>query len=174
MNYFELFGLSARFELDPQLLAERHRELQRTFHPDKFANASPLERRLAVQRAAEINQALHTLKDPIERARYLLTLHGIDMEGETPQVDQTFLLEQMELREALAEIREQADPLAALEELTGAIRRRTDTILQELAEQLDEASEASLAAARKSIAKLMFLRKIEREADEIHDELLES
>ncbi len=174
MNYFELFGLPIRFKLDPRQLAERHRKLQSTFHPDRFADASAFERRLAVQRAAEINQALHTLKDPVERARYLLSLRGFDVDGDVPQVEQSFLMEQMELREALAEVRDRPDPLSALEELTAHIARRTDAILRELAEQLDEASEASHAAARESIAKLMFLRKIEREANEIHDELLES
>jgi len=148
VNYFELFGLPIRFELDPRLLAERHRKLQSTFHPDRFADASAFERRLAVQRAA--------------------------MDGDVPQVEQSFLMEQMELREALAEVRDQSDPLSALEELIALIARRTDAILRELAEQLDEASEASHAAARESIAKLMFLGKIEREANEIHDELLES
>ncbi len=172
MNYFELFGLPTRFSLDTQLLAERHRELQRTFHPDKYANASPVERRLAVQRAAEINQAFHTLSDPVERARYLLQLQGVETE-QAAAVSQAFLMEQMEMREALAEIREQPDPVAALEALIAAISRRIDSVLLKLVERFEEKSEASLHAARELVAELMFLKKIEREANELFDELLE-
>jgi len=173
VNHFELFGLPQDFELDIDQLEERYRELQRTFHPDKFANASALERRLAVQRAARINQAFHTLEQPLERARYLLELHGVDTDGERTKVDQAFLLEQMNLREALAEIRNQPDPAAALSELTEEIRHRTESIVQQLGEQFRDASEHSLLAAREGVDKLMFLNKLQREADELHDELLE-
>jgi len=173
VNYFQLFGLPETFELDLQRLSERYRELQRTFHPDKFAASSALERRLAMQRAAEINQAFHTLKDPVERATYLLSLRGVDNRNTAAKVDQAFLMEQMELRERLAELRSQPDPSTALEELIADITRRTNTVLQELTRQLEESSERSHTAAQESVAKLMFLRKITREANEIYDELLE-
>ncbi len=173
MNHFELFGLPQDFELDIDRLKERYRELQRTFHPDKFANASALERRLAVQRAARINQAFHTLEQPLERARYLLELHGVAGDPDRAGVDQAFLMEQMELREALAGIRNQPDPAAALSALTNDIRRRTEAIVQQLGEQFRDASGQSLSAARESVDKLMFLNKLQQEADEIHDELVE-
>ena len=173
MNHFKLFGLPQDFEVDIDQLTERYRELQRTFHPDNFANASALERRLSVQRAAQINQAFHTLKQPVERARYLLELHGVDTESETAKVEQSFLLEQMELREVLAEIRNQSDPVAVLTELTDDIRHRTEVIIRELGEQFQDASTYSLSAARENVDKLMFLNKIQQEADEIFDELLE-
>ncbi len=173
MNHFKLFGLPQSFELDIDQLTEQYRELQRTFHPDKFANASALERRLSVQRAAQINQAFHTLKQPLERARYLLELHGVAGDPERAGVDQAFLMEQMELREALAEIRNQPDPAAALSELADDIRRRTEAIIQQLGEQFQDASGQSLSAARESVDKLMFLNKIQQEADEIYDELVE-
>ncbi len=173
MNYFKLFGLPQKFGLDTDLLTEQYRELQRTFHPDKFASASALERRLSVQRAAQINQAFHTLNQPVERARYLLELHGVDLDGGTSRVDQAFLLEQMELREALADIRDHPNPAVALEELTDGIRQRTEIIIQQLGEQFQDASRRSLLAACENVDKLMFLNKIQHEADEICDELFE-
>ena len=51
-NHFELFKLPVAFEVDTQQLAERYRELQRTLHPDRYANASDRERRLSIQHAA--------------------------------------------------------------------------------------------------------------------------
>ena len=55
MNHFELFGLPLQFQLDGSLLSSQFRDLQRQFHPDKFATASERDRLLAVQKAAQIN-----------------------------------------------------------------------------------------------------------------------
>ncbi len=171
MNHFELFGLPRDFDLDPELLGERYRELQRAFHPDKFAGASALEQRLSVQRAAQINLAFHTLKHPLERARYMLELHGIHAKEGSGQVDQEFLLQQMEMREALAEVRNRPDPAAALAELAGEVKQQMDAVVQQLSGQFRDASEHSLAAAGEGVSKLMFLNRILQEIDEIHDEL---
>ena len=124
-NHFELFGLPLSFEVDQQQLAERYRSLQRTVHPDRFANASDQERRLSVQRAAQINEALQTLKSPIQRARYMLELRGVEFdEQRDTAIDPLFLMEQMELREALAEIPNSADALGKLGRLQDDIRAK--------------------------------------------------
>ena len=73
-DYFELFGLPVAFDIDSNDLAVRYRQLQRQFHPDRFASAPAAERRLSVQMTAQINAAFQTLKDPVARARYLLGL----------------------------------------------------------------------------------------------------
>ena len=48
-NHFELFGLPARFAVDAAALEARYRELQREVHPDRFAAAPELERRVSMQ-----------------------------------------------------------------------------------------------------------------------------
>lgn len=62
MNHFELFGLPFLFALDNQELSTQFRELQRHFHPDNFAMASERDRMMAMQKAAQINDAFQTLK----------------------------------------------------------------------------------------------------------------
>ena len=114
-NYFELFGLPVGFRLDKAALSERYRELQRVVHPDRFASGSDQERRISLQQATLVNEAFESLKDPLKRAQYLLQLNGIHDEGRETTKDTAFLMEQMELREALAEARHQADPHAALD-----------------------------------------------------------
>ena len=64
MNYFELFGLPSQFALDGSLLSSQFRELQKRFHPDNFATASERDRLMAVQKAAQINDAYQVLKNP--------------------------------------------------------------------------------------------------------------
>ena len=103
-NHFELFGLPVAFDVDAQQLAERYRELQRILHPDRYANASDRERRLSIQHAAQVNEAFQTLKSSLRRARYLLQLKGVEFDDEKEtHLDPAFLMEQMELREALAD-----------------------------------------------------------------------
>ena len=98
MNYFQLFGLTAKFTIDSAKLSELYQTLQKTVHPDKFVTASEQEKRLAVQWATQVNQAYNTLKRPLLRAIYLLELKEIKVET-NPHLAGTFLMEQVELRE---------------------------------------------------------------------------
>ena len=110
MDYFTLFGLPASYTLSLEPLAARYQELQRQYHPDKFASGSAAEQLAAVQQSATINQAWQTLRHPLTRAEYLLSLHGFDLASEQHTVrDTAFLMEQLELREELDEIEQAKD-----------------------------------------------------------------
>ena len=103
-NHFELFGLPVTFDVDVDDLASRYREMQRSVHPDRFANASDQDRRLSLQMTALINEAFQTLRDPVRRGRYLLNLRGVDLGDETDtSMNPAFLMEEMELRQQLDE-----------------------------------------------------------------------
>jgi molecular chaperone HscB len=82
MDYFTLFGLPASYTLSLEQLAVRYQDLQRQYHPDKFASAPAAEQLAAVQQSATINQAWQTLRHPLTRAEYLLSLHGFDLASE--------------------------------------------------------------------------------------------
>ena len=147
-NYFELFGLPVSFEVDISSLRERYRDLQRSAHPDRFANASDRERRLSMQQASLINEAHRALKDPLQRARYLLSLHGIDINDESNTVmDGMFLMEQMELREELDAISGKGEPLAALAEFTASIESRISERVQKLTDLFTDVNDQNLHQA---------------------------
>ncbi len=111
MNHFELFGLPSQFQLDGSLLSSQFRELQKRFHPDNFATASERDRLMAVQKAAQINDAYQILKHPISRAEYILAENGTEIRGEQQTMqDPMFLMEQMDLREELEDIDDSSDP----------------------------------------------------------------
>ncbi|MDZ7904215.1 MAG: Fe-S protein assembly co-chaperone HscB [Rheinheimera sp.] len=98
MNYFQLFQVPAQFDLDLTELGTRYLELQRNFHPDNFAAGSERDRLLAVQQAANINDAYHSLKQPLLRAEHLLALRGVKISHEQRSFTDThFLMQQMEL-----------------------------------------------------------------------------
>ena len=167
-NYFELFGLPSTFDLDVTDLAARYRELQRRFHPDRFASASEPERRLSLQLTAQVNAAFQTLKDPVARARYLLGLQGIDTGEDTDTaMDTAFLMEQMELRESLAEARAAADRHARL----AGLRQRVEEDLEKRSAQLrahfTENSEPARLQARNLVREMQFLQKLAHEVEEL-------
>ncbi len=171
-NYFELFGLPVGFVLDGGELASRFRELQRVVHPDRYANASDHERRLSMQAATRINEAFQVLKEPISRGRYLLSLHGIDIDSEKDNTtDAAFLMQQMALREELDSARSQADPHQALGDLMARITASQKRLTGQLALQLEAASSEQLDLARETLRKMQFLHKLRDQAEQLEAEL---
>lgn len=109
-QYFTLFNLPVCFDIDEGLLEQAYRTLAAQFHPDKYAAASVFEQRQAVMMASTVNEAYRVLKNPIDRAAYLLNLQGINADApEHTAFAPEFLMQQMEWRETLAEARMQHD-----------------------------------------------------------------
>lgn len=170
MNYFELFGLPTQFELDGSLLSSQFRELQRRFHPDNFATASERDRMMAVQKAAQINDAHQVLKNPINRAEYLLSLNGVELRGEQQTLqDPMFLMEQMELREELEAVEDSADPESALFDFDAKVSRM---FKQHLAQVEQELNDAQWDVAAVTVRKLKFIAKLKNEIERVEDKLL--
>ncbi|KGY09058.1 co-chaperone HscB [Vibrio sp. MarTm2] len=170
MNYFELFGLPSQFKLDGSLLSSQFRELQKQFHPDNFATASERDRLMAVQKAAEINDAYQVLKSPISRAEYLLAENGVEIRGEQQTMqDPMFLMEQMELREELEEIASHSDSEEALFNFDAKVSKMFKQHLS-LVEQ--ELNDALWLKAAERVRKLKFIAKLKNEIELVEDKLL--
>jgi molecular chaperone HscB len=170
-NHFELFSLPQQYAVDMARLDARYRELQRTVHPDRFASAGDRERRISMQQAAQINEAYQVLRDPLRRGRYLLELrgHSIDDQQRTHQ-DPAFLMQQIELRESLDEVRHQAEPLNALHALAGDIRKQYQALETDLAEALDR-PEADSAAAVTLVLRMQFFTRLHDEVQALEADL---
>jgi len=172
-NYFELFALPTGFEIDIPSLSERYQDLQRSFHPDRFTNATDRERRLSMQQASIINEAYQVLKDPLKRAQYLLALKGIDVSGESnTMMDTSFLMQQMELREALDDIMDAAEPLEALENFTADIETQIKELIQMLQGHFSSNTDESLSQAAGLSLQLQFLYRLRDEAEDREEALL--
>ena len=77
-DYFSFLGVPRKLNLDVADLEQRFRALSRQFHPDYFYNATPAERRASLERSSYLNDAYRTLRQPIPRLEYLLSLEGMD------------------------------------------------------------------------------------------------
>jgi Fe-S protein assembly co-chaperone hscB len=123
-QYFTLFQLEPQFDIDTDSLEQNYRTLAARFHPDRFASASAFEQKQAVMMSSTVNEAYRTLKNPTDRAAYLLRQQGIDADApEHTSFAPEFLMQQMEWRETLAEARGGQDQtaLTALDkEISGA------------------------------------------------------
>ena len=165
-NHFELFGLQPRFTLDESALDRSYREIQAQVHPDRFAHAGDAERRASLQWATRVNEAYRALKNPVKRASHILALHGVDVAFETnTAMPAEFLMQQMELREALAEAKTPSD-LKRLEEQLSAGKTGLEA---SIGEAID--ARTDYAAAAELVRKLRFLEKLEEEIDAAHERL---
>lgn len=157
-DYFSLFGLAPSYAIDDTQLAARFRELQREYHPDRFASGDERQKRLAVQQSAFINQAFEALTSPVARAQYLLQLAGVEaaLDGATT-TDAAFLLQQMEWREALMGLAESAAPLPRLEALKAEVESSFCALQQQFDQQLRA---GELAQCQALVARLQFVQKL--------------
>jgi molecular chaperone HscB len=135
-----VLGLSPRHTVDVDDLERRFRERSRLLHPDRFARATPRERRFSLERSTRLNDAYRTLRDPRRRAAYLLKLLGVDpfAEGRTLH-DPEFLGEQLEIREGLAQARASGDA-RLLSLIADGARDRLRALDEEVANRLGDAA----------------------------------
>ena len=141
------------------MLESAWRTVAAQVHPDRYATASPAERRVAMQWAARANEAYRQLRDPMLRARYLCEQAGVDLQTESnTSMDPAFLMQQMSWREALDDARGDAAALALLQaelqEARGQMRAR-------LAQLLDV--DKDYAAAGQKVREWMFVEKLAQE-----------
>jgi len=166
--HFALFDLQPSFRLDLEQLAVRYRELARSVHPDRFADASEREQRLALEHSASLNEAYQTLKNPSQRARYLLALRGRDLPLETTVQDPEFLLQQMRLREELEDLQDSAD-LAGVAAFKCRLRVAQDELNEGFAACWDDA--ARREEAERLVRRMQFLDKLSYEVRQLEERL---
>ena len=165
---FATLGAPRRFDLDLDALEKTHRELSRALHPDKYAQSPAGERREALERAATVNEAWRTLRDPIKRAEALFALGGVKV-GETsePKASAAFLMDMLEQREALSDARHAKD-LSKVSQLGREMDQRARKSEAALATAL--ACDSDLAPALPLLGQLRFYRRFLEEVSAIEDE----
>jgi molecular chaperone HscB len=165
-NHFDLFGLPPRYSIEGQTLERSYREIQSQVHPDRFAHAGDAERRASLQWTTRVNEAYRTLKDPVQRAKHLLELQGVDVAFETnTAMPPDFLMQQMELREAL----EEAKSPGALDEMRKTLREQQAQIQRQIGDAID--AKKDYASAAGLVRKLQFLDRLDEEIDSAYEDI---
>jgi len=158
LNYYVLFDLDPIFNIELETLESNYRKIQSESHPDRFVTASAAEKLKSMQLATLANEAYQILKNPANRAKYLLELQGITAISETNTAMPTdFLMQQMEWREMLEDAIT-AKNITALENLLREIQIEAKSLQSSLVKLLDE--EKDYVTATAATRKLIFIDKV--------------
>jgi molecular chaperone HscB len=131
MDYFELYGLPVTFNPDQKVVKQKFYELSKKFHPDFHINESPEKQEEVLLMSTMNNKAYQVLTDPQKRLHYILDLKGLIQEGENYVLPQSFLMDMMEVNEALMDLEFEPDAAKLLE-----VRMQVDEIEKSLFDEL--------------------------------------
>jgi len=172
-DFFAVLGLSSRYHVDMPALEKSYRDHSRLVHPDKFAKASPKERRFSLEQSTLLNQAFKTLKDPTSRAEYVLKANGFaavseeaGKHGAGERLPLEFYEEVMEDREALMDAKMEGPE---------AVQKLADKVLARRAKTLETVDRAMTAwetsgareALQPAVSELAKLKYYQRFLDEV-------
>jgi molecular chaperone HscB len=107
-DFFSFFGLPRKLELDEVALEREFYVLSRKLHPDVYSRASAREQSWSLEKTSQLNDAYRTLKDPLSRTEYLLTIEGIQLEEQSKTAT--------EAARASGDVKKQTVPAELLEE----------------------------------------------------------
>ncbi|NQX39893.1 molecular chaperone HscB [Pedobacter steynii] len=156
IDYFEFYGLPVSFNPDAGLVKKKFYELSKKYHPDFYINETEDKQEEVLELSTVNNKAYQVLSDPQKRLHYILELKGQLTEGENYKLPQDFLMEMMDVNEALMDL--QFDPdatrLAGLKiEVDGIESGLSDRIAALTAsfESADTSGQVSLLIAIKDL-----------------------
>ncbi|CAO1333248.1 unnamed protein product [Diamesa hyperborea] len=159
INFFQLFGLDIKHQLDSTELTKQFRNLQSQLHPDKFSNRSDQEQTLSLEWSSLINKAYKTLQTPLQRGEYILKLKGIELPEGNTDLDKEFLMEIMEKNE-------EVEDTDTKDDLKSILKQTRDEILQ-LSDQFSNQIKCdNIDKAKDHLVKMKYLTSIEKSIKE--------
>ncbi|QLB16549.1 Fe-S protein assembly co-chaperone HscB [Mannheimia varigena] len=170
-NPFTLFDLPVQFQLDNAQLSERYLALQKQLHPDNFASRSSAEQLEAVQKSADVNDALNILKDPILRAEAIIEIYTGEAKNleEKSMRDVDFLMQQLEWHEKLETIEYRKDE-TELTAFLKQIKTEQKVVLQQLETELNA---EQWQKANALTDKLRYFKKLIIQIEKVEEKLFE-
>jgi len=158
-NFFSIFSLEPKFKISLTELDKIYKGLQRQLHPDRYTTASDRIQEYSTENASLVNEAYSTLRDPLERAKYLLAIKGRDFREDRKFENKDLLLKVMETREAIEEAK-------SIKELRG-LAKTNDEEISEIIRKITNAFDGNeLDVAEHLLDQLVYLMKIQKEVDE--------
>jgi molecular chaperone HscB len=161
MNYFEFYELPVSFNVDKTLVKRKFYELSKKYHPDFYVNDADEKQAEILELSTINNKAFQVLSNPGKRIAYILELHGLLVEGEKYQLPQAFLMEMMEVNEALMELEfdeGEGDSDEILEQVE-AIEQELEHELSLFTGQFDQQDEMQRTESLKEIKDIWYRQK---------------
>lgn len=166
MNHFEFFGIPQSFEVDELALRRQFLLNSKQFHPDFFTLENEERQAEVLELSTRNNEAFKILNDSDRRIKYVLELHGLlqKEDGKNQPMPPAFLMEMMEINEALMEMEFDFDSkkLAELENRVSEIGEAEKSAVAEILENWSESSSkpGELEAVRDYFLKKRYLLRV--------------
>jgi len=173
-DYYEFFDLPRRLALDPEELKNRFYTLSRLLHPDRYTRRSEQEQRFSLEASSILNDAYRVLKDPIQRAEYVLRQEGFPVgDQRNRDVPPELLEEVFELNLALDELRGgDLDVLPQLEQMRrkfldmlSAIDRDLEALFRRHDDAQGDKRRQVLAEIRSTLNRRRYISNLVQEVD---------
>ena len=177
LDFFSLFSLPRQLAIDLEDLEQRYYALSRQLHPDLFHDRSSAEQAASLRATALVNRAYRTLRDPLRRGLYWLTLHGESLGRDNERVPPDLAALVFEVQEKLEQLRDsrRTDAGAAEEAEVRAIHAELRTQMRDFEERLlgnfartdsvDGNRAAALAETKAILSSLHYLRTLLRDVE---------
>lgn len=132
MDYFKFYDIPLSFSPDQALVKKKFYSFSKQYHPDFFVNESEEKQQEILELSTLNNKAFQTLSNPDKLFPYVLTLKEVLVDGEKYNLPQTFLMDMMEVNEAIMELEFEEDETKFL-----AAKKNADEIEANLNRELN-------------------------------------
>ncbi len=157
-HYFAFYELPVSFEPDLDALKQQFYAYSKQFHPDFFAQESEEIQMQVLELATFNNKAYKTLNHFDRRMKYVLELRGLLEENEKYQLPPSFLMEMMEINEALMELQMEPD-VEALQKTQEEVAQIEANLLAEVANILSDYQEDTTSESELLKVKAYYYQK---------------
>lgn len=161
MDYFEFYDIPLSFQPDQALVKKKFYALSKAFHPDFHITASEEKQQEILDLSTLNNKAFQTLSNPDQLLPYILQLKGVLTEGEKYALPQDFLMEMMQVNEAIMELEMEEDAAQAEKVLQQVddFENGLNTEFQEAVTKFEQSEEKNQAAALHQIKDIWYRKK---------------
>lgn len=136
-NYFEFYDLPLSFNVDESQLKKKFYAHSKQFHPDFYVNELQEKQDEILELSTLNNKAYKVLSDPLKRIEYILELNDMLAEGDKYTLPQDFLMDMMDVNEALMDMEFDPDP-SRLMDISSQVDQLEMTLFDELKQLTDE------------------------------------
>lgn len=156
-NYFELLNLPFAYAIDKGLLKRNFLLKSKEAHPDFFTQDSDEVQSQALDLSAKLNDAYQILNNDERRLNYILEKREVVLKDEKHQLANSFLMEMMDLNEAIDDL--QPTDLEGLARLQGEVAVAMNRNDIEIGKAIEAAEHNGWNDADKAVLKEIFYRR---------------
>ncbi|HMU46054.1 MAG TPA: Fe-S protein assembly co-chaperone HscB [Chitinophagaceae bacterium] len=164
MTYFQLFEIPVQLQVNTSELAGKFFQLSKKYHPDYYIKESAESQAEALEMSSRLNKAWKTFQNPDETIKYVLSLKNLIEEEEKYELPPDFLMEVLEINEALMDADELSDP-DELKQKISALQKEIYEPVKPIVENYkdEDSTEKQLLLVKEYYYKKKYLDRINRQ-----------